>query len=291
MRTSSRARRRQLRVRRTFAVAVPVLAIAALVGWRLGSGPDQHGARVIRFTLASRAVRRSLPVVAVIPPGTDGRGRPLLVFLHGKTSDGQDQSLVSPMFAALAAQGARAPDVVFPNGGDDSYWHDRADGRWATYVLRDVIPQALRRTGADPRRIAIGGISMGGFGALELARQHPGRFCAVGGHSAALWFSGAGSAAGAFDDAQDFARHDLLRAARGANPFGRTPVWLDVGSSDPFRAADAALAVRLRGDGANVRFTMSPGDHDDAYWQSHWGSYLGFYSRALAGCHASGLSS
>jgi S-formylglutathione hydrolase FrmB len=49
-----------------------------------------------------------------------------------------------------------------------------------------VIPQVTRRFGTDRRRVAIGGISMGGFGAYDLARLNPGRFCAVGGHSPAL---------------------------------------------------------------------------------------------------------
>jgi S-formylglutathione hydrolase FrmB len=54
-------------------------------------------------------------------------------------------------------------------------------------VLDEVIPKALTVLHADPRRVAIGGISMGGFGAYDLARLDPGRFCAVGGHSAAIW--------------------------------------------------------------------------------------------------------
>ena len=49
---------------------------------------------------------------------------------------------------------------------------------------------------------------MGGYGALLLGAY--GHFCAIGGHSPALWFSGADSAAGAFDDAEDYARHDIV---------------------------------------------------------------------------------
>jgi hypothetical protein len=49
------------------------------------------------------------------------------------------------------------------------------EGAWGAYVLREAIPAALKRTGADPQRVAIG-ISMGGFGALDLARISPGRF-------------------------------------------------------------------------------------------------------------------
>lgn len=36
----------------------------------------------------------------------------------------------------------------------------------------------------------------------DLAMLHPGRFCAVGGHSPALWFDGGETAPGAFDSAE-----------------------------------------------------------------------------------------
>jgi S-formylglutathione hydrolase FrmB len=149
--------------------------------------------------------------------------------------------------------------------------------------MREVIPQAIRRLHADPRRVAIGGISMGGFGALDIARLHPGRFCAVGAHSGALWELGGDSAPGAFDDAQDFARHDVLAYARGARPYAGTPVWVDVGTDDPFRSADAALARSLRGK-TTVELHVWPGGHDGSYWAGHWNRYLAFYAGALAHC-------
>jgi S-formylglutathione hydrolase FrmB len=91
----------------------------------------------------------------------------------------------------------RPPVVLLANGGGHSYYHDRRDRPWGSYVVREAIPAGVRRTGADPRRVAIGRISRGGFGALDLARLHPRRFCVVGGHSAALWRSGGETAPGA----------------------------------------------------------------------------------------------
>ena len=108
-----------------------------------------------------------------------GADRPPLVFLHGVVYDNNSQ-LTDQLFAALHALGPRAPDIAFPYR-DQSYWHDRADGAWGSYVLDDVIPKALTVLNADPRRVAIGGVSMGGFGAYALARLEPGRFCAVDG--------------------------------------------------------------------------------------------------------------
>ena len=281
-RSRDRARRRR---RRLTAVLALVLAAAAVLVVALSIGTDTHGARVVRFTIRSPLVHQSLPVAAVVPAG-GGRQRPLLVFLHGKGED-QNSNLNDAMFAALARLGRRAPDIVFPYGGADSYWHNRASGAWGSYVLDEVIPQAMAMLGADPRRVAIGGISMGGFGALNLARLHPSRFCAVGAHSAALWPTGADTAAGAFDDAQDFTRNNVLGSARGRDPYRRMPVWIDVGDQDPFRASDTAFAHELRAQGQRLDFHVWPGSHSQSYWQSHWRSYLGFYATALQSCRRS----
>ena len=220
----------------------------------------------------------SLHELAVVPPGR--RRRPLLVFLHGRGAH-PDQPLSDGFFRALQRLGPRAPIVLLPDGGDHSYWHDRKDGRWGTYVIREAIPAALRRLRTDGR-IAVGGISMGGFGALDLARLYPGRFCAVGAHSAALWSSAAETAPGAFDDPADFARHDVIGVARrDPHLYGRTPVWIDRGSDDPFRSADAALARALRG---RITYHVWPGGHNSKYWDSHMAAYLRFYSDALDRC-------
>ncbi|MEK6250929.1 MAG: alpha/beta hydrolase-fold protein, partial [Actinomycetota bacterium] len=109
------------------------------------------------------------------------------------------------MFVALSRLGPRAPIVAFPDGGDHSYWHNRADGDWGDYVVNEVVPQVARSVDANPRRVAIGGISMGGFGAYDLVLKHPGRYCAVGGHSPALWRTGGETGSRRFDDASDFA--------------------------------------------------------------------------------------
>lgn len=251
-------------------------------GGNVGTGTHRaHGSRILRYEIRSRYVHRVLPQTAVAAPGA-GAGRPLLVFLHGRTSDGQESNADDAFFVALAGLGRDAPDVVFPNGGEHSYWHARSDGDWGAYVLREVIPEAVRRLHADPRRVAIGGISMGGFGAFAIARLRPAEFCAVGGHSAALWLTGGDTPAGAFDDAEDFARNDLIAQAQtqGRTAWGTARLWLDGGTQDPFRAADGAFAAAL-----GIPMRHWPGDHSGSYWQAHYAAYLRFYADALRHCH------
>jgi S-formylglutathione hydrolase FrmB len=266
------------------ALIVTVGVVAAIIASNFG-GVDTRGARVIHFTIHSPSTHQTLTETAIVPAGTTTGRRPLLVFLHGKGED-ENSNVNSSMFAALASLGSRAPDIVFPDGGEDSYWHDRSDGAWGSYVMREVIPRAVGLLHADPKRIAIGGLSMGGFGAYDLALLHPGNFCAVGGDSAALWLNGGESAAGAFDDGEDFTHNDVIGMTEASpDPYPGARLWIDVGSEDPFRSADTMLARTLRSKGLDVSFHVWPGGHEQSYWQSHWNSYLSFYADALARCH------
>jgi len=288
---SSGARPRAAHRRRRLLAALVVIALLG-VGvtearrhWRgdVETGAAAaHRAQIERYTVRSRFVRRTLPQVAATPRGEPSQSkRPLLVFLHGSGDDGEESNANGAFFQALDRLGARAPVVVFPNGGESSYFHRRGDGDWARYVLDEVIPQAIRRTGADPDRVAIGGISMGGFGAYNLARLRPRRFCAVGGHSAALWQSGGELAPGAFDDAADFARNDVIAIARsrGRGAWGSARLWLDGGTKDPFRAGGDALAAAL-----GIRMRHWEGEHEGDYWRAHFDRYLRFYADALEAC-------
>jgi S-formylglutathione hydrolase FrmB len=239
-----------------------LLALAAGCG-----GPAYHsarGARLVHFTLHSRLTRRDLHEVLVVPKR---HGSWLLVLLHGKGGT-PAQFLSQPFFDTLAALGAGAPDVLLLDGGGDSYWHDRADGRWGSMVSREAIPAGVTRTHA--RRVAIGGISMGGYGALLLGSRDR-SFCAVGVLSPALWTSPGATAPGAFDNAEDYARNDVFELRPPQ------PLWIALGASDPFH--DAALTYARR---AGVRAHVGPGGHDTAFWDAHMPALLRFFARACA---------
>jgi S-formylglutathione hydrolase FrmB len=233
-----------------------------------GDGPrysSTRGARLVHFTLHSQLARRDLHEILVVPRH---HGRWLLVLLHGYHSSPSAQFLSQPFFDTLEALGPRAPEVLLLDGGADSYWHDRADGRWGSMIRREAIPAGLARTHA--RRVAIGGISMGGYGALLLAsRDH--RFCAVGAQSPALWLNAGETAPGAFDDAADYERNDVF-ALRPPQP-----LWIDLGASDPFH--DATLAYARR---AGVRAHSKPGGHDNALWDAFTPQFLRFFAHACA---------
>jgi len=226
-----------------------------------GGGSRYHstrGAKVVDFTLHSSLVHQDLHEIRVTPRR---HARWTLVLLHCRRS-APSQFLSQPFFNTLAALGRRAPEVLLLDGGDHSYWHNRADGAWKSMVLDEALPKH--------RLIALGGISMGGYGALLLGSKHR-IFCAVGVQSPALWLGAGDTAPGAFDNAADFDRNDVykLRPPR--------PLWIDLGASDPFRAATLAYARR-----AGAHAHVWPGGHDDSFWDAHTPALLRFFARACA---------
>lgn len=268
--------------------AAILVAAASLAVDRLWLAEDEtrntYGATIRTKVIDSDLLDREMNVKVVVPKGAPANDRALVVFLHGRGED-ETSYLVDPMFAALAEQRTRAPVIAFPDGGDSSYWHDRESGAWGSYVLDEVIPTLIERFDIDPAKVAIGGISMGGFGAYDLARRRPDAFCAVAGHSPAIWTSSGETADGAFDDAADFDANDIIAiAGEDPNPYEAMKVWLDAGDDDPFLDGDDAFEQALREDGVSPVVKHSDGGHDIDYWNGNWDAYLRWYSHVLRLC-------
>jgi S-formylglutathione hydrolase FrmB len=83
-----------------------------------------------------------------------------------------------------------APMILILPQGDKGYWVSWSDGgpRWGDYVASDLRQQvdSKYRTLPDAAHQGIGGLSMGGAGALQLAFNHPDIFGVVGAHSPSL---------------------------------------------------------------------------------------------------------
>lgn len=161
------------------------------------------------------------------------------------------------------------------DGGDHSYWHPRRRSDAAGLVTDEVLPMLAGR-GLDVRQIGLLGWSMGGYGALYLAGILRERVAAAVAESPAVWHEAGQSAAGAFDDADDFDAHAIfgrLDRLRGI------PLRVDCGTGDGFapvtRDLRAALSPTPEGG-------LQPGRHDYRYWRSQAPAQLAFVARHLA---------
>lgn len=115
-----------------------------------------------------------VPATAAVPAGT---APPLVLFLHGSGERGDDGSKQTT--AGLGPWITQNRDnfpalAVFPQVPDGEEWRDR-NARMALAVL----DASVKEFGADPRRIYLTGMSMGGYGTWELALTRPTQFAAL----------------------------------------------------------------------------------------------------------------
>src|ERR1700754_2726222 len=141
----------RVQIRRRRLTALALLAVIALAVYltltaTLLAPVDEHGAEVSHLKLRSEAVGETLGVNVVVPAQAAPAGRRgLLVFLHGRGGSEDTFAGNEAVYEGLARLGRRAPVVAFPDGGEHSYWHDRRDGDWGRYLMREVIPAVIRR--------------------------------------------------------------------------------------------------------------------------------------------------
>jgi hypothetical protein len=171
--SSSPGRRRSANI-----VALVILALVIALAVRAHGGPLRtYGAAVRRVVLRSPRLEGPLPLTLVRPFGA-GSGRPLLVLLAPSPED-PGEAVSSALFAALRSLGASAPALALPSGPAGAYAGADA-GAWRSYLLSEAVPAAVAKLGADPRRVALGGVGAGGPAAASIVRSDSRRFCAAG---------------------------------------------------------------------------------------------------------------
>jgi enterochelin esterase-like enzyme len=215
------------------------------------------------------------------PPGSgDGATLPFLLVLHGRGDDHRavlGSHGLGGFLAEAVRHGTPPFAVVAVDGGDHDYWHPRTSGVDAQKMLLDELLPLVASHGLRVDRFAVGGWSMGGYGALLLAEKlGPDRIAAVAVDSPAIWQRAGETAPGAFDSAADFARHDVLR---GVAALGQIPVRVTCGTADPFLPGVRALLAAV----PRAEHDIAAGGHDVAWWRHAAPGQLAFVGPRLPG--------
>ena len=234
-------------------------------------------------TFYSAARRRTVGYTIAYPPGhRAGDELPLVVMLHGYRGNHADALAgMSPAQAlALKPRGRPlAPMALVTVDGGDGYWNPHPGDDPMAMVTGELIPRCRRLgLGRRPRRIAVMGISMGGYGALLLAEKYPDLFAAVAAISPAVWTSypqARQANPGAYASAAAFAASDVVTHAAA---LGRRPVRIAAGYRDPFYPGVRALARALP-PGAVVDFAK--GCHTGPFFLQQEPPSLAFLARHL----------
>ena len=145
--------------------------------------PKLTRGRLAAMQVVHLKARDGLALTAYLstPPASTGP-RPLIVMPHGGP-EARDDYGFDPLVQAMAAQGWLVLQVNFR--GSDGYGRAFAEGgqkHWGDLMQNDVedaLAAVIARGGVDESRIAICGISYGGYAALMGAVKTPTRYRAV----------------------------------------------------------------------------------------------------------------
>lgn len=247
--------------------------------------------RVVSTSFTSRALRRAMPYLVYLPPGYDSSPAaryPVLYMLHGMggtLTEWQGYGIFD-MADRLITAGQIPPFMIVLPQGDTDYWVDHAGGgpRWGLYTARDVVEEidGRYRTLAERGHRAIGGLSMGAHGALQLAMNYPGTFGVVGAHSPTLRRRDTMPAY--FGDQAYFNAHDPVYLLQQHPEAARAvTLWLDVGAEDIWAPVVEEFHQQLADAGVAHVFHVFPGGHASEFWAGNVAAYLAFYGAALGG--------
>ena len=212
-------------------------------------------------------------------------GRPLAFLLTVRLGVVEDE--------LVAKHQAQPLILVLPFGSTgtftDKEWANGTGSaeQWGTFVSRDVVHaiDARYRTIATRRGRAIGGLSEGGYGAINLAMQHPREFAVVeswsGYERAAHNHSIFGRTLAGIErnSPLDRVRSDarLLRRLH-------TYFWFYTGTDDSLRGQNEAFAQALAQAHVGHRYLELAGGHNWALWRGMaWRSYTTAAARLAHG--------
>ncbi len=205
----------------------------------------------------------------------------------------------------------KKPDV---NKGEPPQTFCVKSGRYETYMTKDLLADVdgHYRTLAKRESRGIGGLSMGGFGALMLSMRHPDLYSATASHSGLValtyvgphpWQKGAERLAGTASewgagypasltdvvrrvfggDIGRYRAHDPAVLAATLDP-NALAIYLDCGEEDEYKFDDQAryLDGILDGRGVEHDFEIAPGHHLFDFWKARLPKSLAFFDAKLA---------
>lgn len=230
-----------------------------------------------RESFHSDALSRTMRYQIVVPAtATASSPVPVVYLLHGHGGKEGDWFTYSRA-TALANQYNVA--VVTPDGAN-SWYINGGSGRWHDYIADDLIREVEKRWPVRTTRAgrAIAGLSMGGYGAMNLALQRPELFVMAASMSGALDISRASNvferrrvdeevrAAFGPPDSVTRRENDIYRLASEADASKMPYLHIDCGIDDPWMGVNREFSQVLTSRGITHDFQELPGNHNWRYW-------------------------
>jgi S-formylglutathione hydrolase FrmB len=235
----------------------------------------------------SNALAKQTALYAIVPD--QGKGPfPVFYLLHGLSDD----HTVWLRRTRIDAYVNEMPMIVVMPDGHRGFYADHVEGpAYGRDMIEDVVGFAERTLPAIGKRAGrcVGGLSMGGYGALRLALAHPDLFVSANSHSGACY---APRMTGIpeehefrriFGHGKPRADHDLqalaLKIKRSGKPFPK--LRIDCGTEDFLFQQNREFHAFLEKQKIAHEYAEFPGSHEWGYWDLHIREALQFHAKAL----------
>ncbi|WP_428940496.1 alpha/beta hydrolase [Fontivita pretiosa] len=181
--------------------------------------------------------------------------------------------------------------VVMPDGYRGFYTNISNGPAYARYISEELVGFIQRTFPARASRAArcIGGLSMGGYGALRAALAYPHLYASANSHSGALMHgSKTWPRSNGMDRSDVFGAdprgtdHDLLHlAARAGRQRPLPRLLIDCGTDDFLLKDNREFHLKLEALGVEHEYWEYPGGHDWDYWDNHVRDAIAFHAKVL----------
>ncbi len=267
-------------------------------------GPRGMPASEKAKTFDSKSLGAPVTYVAYLPADyeTSKASYPVIYALHGmfENSAFWERRGLAPQYDELVKSGVAPNAIVVTVDGGNNLFVNSGKGKYQDMVTKDLVEYIDKtyRTIAKREGRALLGVSMGGYGALNIAFSRPEVFGAVATHSAMLLTEIPTIEAGArggqmraftgvFGEPVDPAvwkADDPLELAKTVDPKKAPALYFDCGGQDRYGLFKGNEALHVILDGRKIPndFSISPGDHGYEFVKSVFPKSLAFLKSKLA---------
>jgi len=285
-----------LRLGLLLAVNLLNLLVAAAIstsGQSLGTAKALP-ANVSEHKLESKLMNRQMPYRVILPSGysdakNSSKRYPTIYLLHGLTGHYDNWTTK----AGLAKYSETYQIIIVTPEGDNGWYTDSVSNpneKYESYIVKELVPEidSKFRTISDRAHRAIGGLSMGGYGAIKFGLKYPGMFRLAGSFSGALraaQFSEKNSGAIGKAIANIFGpegseirlNNDIFRLVTDITPekVKDLPfIYLDCGTEDFIFSQSRDFSALLIEKKIPHEFRELPGGHTWPYWDRQVQEFL-----------------
>ena len=235
---------------------------------------------VARVQFHSEALGRQTQYNVILPYNVNGPF-PVLVQLHGLSEDCEAWIERSSMVRHVQSLPLV---VVLPDGGTSAYLNWKHAGRlgrqnYEDLIVTDIANHVKQNFNVTDSPWAIGGTSMGGWGAMWLGLNYPDTFASIWSHSAKFNWRDSELDLSMLANPQDV---DLNTVAERVAALDQQPlISFDCGVDDQLIEESRALHRHMDRIGLEHHYAEHEGDHAWDYWDLHVQEALLQHARVL----------